>query len=183
MTEVKTFEALDKFDDPCSVCPLRNEYCSPQDFLRGYDPPCSFAEGNIDDFIQECEESYKRWEEWEDRQIREKERKQEIVNKRKETTLQMHCYCAVELRELRQAKRNYKRASKSATKFEMYANAINFANEMMRNDERVKVNPIVSNTLEALKNKLDVAQKAYNEKRKEFYASRKAKIKEKEQEL
>ena len=53
-----TFEELNELNDPCSVCPLCDtEYCP---HCLEYEPPCAFAEGDIDKWIVYVEETNRR---------------------------------------------------------------------------------------------------------------------------
>ena len=161
-----TFEELNELDDPCSVCPLcGTEYCP---HCMEYEPPCAFAEGDIDKWIASIEETNRRLDEAEDRKIREKKRRTEIARRKANTEKRMRLYCQKEMDAVKELERKYKKLKSLSGYAESYAEATNFANEVFGYKERVIVRPEIKVELEELENKIVEAKRAYEEKRKEF---------------
>ena len=87
----------------------------------------------------------------------------------------MRLYCSAELAALKSAKKRLE-AQKSAERFAAsFAEAINFANEMFRHENRVATDPKISEAIKALEIEVAQCEDAYQIKREEFYKSRKEK--------
>lgn len=164
-----TFEELNEMNDPCKECPLNEtEYCNRRACMED-EPPCAWAEGNIDEWIADVEDTNRRLDEAEDRRIREQERKAEIARKKEETERRMRLFCKQEIGAVKAFKKQYDELKKLVDYAICYAEATNFANEAFGYKERISVKPEVKVELEELKARLMEAQHIYEEKRKEFY--------------
>ncbi len=91
----------------------------------------------------------------------------------------MRWYCASEISELKRAEKAL-RAQKAAESFACsLAEAINFANAALQYNERVTVQPQISEKVKWLEAEFAAAKEKYEAKRKEFYAEREKKRREK----
>lgn len=164
-----TFEELNEMNDPCKECPLNEtEYCNRRACMED-EPPCAWAEGDIDEWIADVEDNKRRLDEAEDRRTREQERRAEIARKRAETENRMQLFCKEEIGAVKALKKQYDELKKIIDYAIRYAEATNFANEAFGYKERIRVKPEIMVELEELKARLMEAQQKYEEKRKYFY--------------
>lgn len=111
--------------------------------------------------------------------LEEKDRKtramRERAKKAADTRRALRLYCSAELAALKSAKKRLE-AQKSAERFAFsFAEAINFANEMFRYENRVAADPKISEAVKALEVEVAQCEEAYQAKRDEFFKKREEK--------
>lgn len=165
--------------EDCSLCPLSQaEICPGGYACYGGQPVelpcCSFDdETDLDEWVKEYFDRLKRFEDHEDKIIREQKAKREKAQKAAETRRAMRLYCMAEIVELKSLKKRLGEYEKAYDLAQSLAFAINNTNEMFHYPERVKEKPEVQQHIEDLKAKISEAEKRYKAKRKEFYVKRK----------
>ena len=170
---------IQEFDD-CSPCPLlEDEICPGGTTCYGdqpIEPPCFsfYDDTDLDEWVKEYFEREKRYEEYQEKLIREKKAKEEKAKKAAETRHAMRLYCMAEIVELKSLKKRLAEYEKAYSLAQSLAFAINSANEMFRYPERVKEKPEIQQRIEDLKVQIAETEACYKANRKEFYAKRKA---------
>ncbi len=165
--------------EDCSECPLLEaELCSGGFCCYGgepIEPPCcSFDDDtDLDKWVENHLIQQLKWEEQEDRRIREEKKKKERAKKASDTRRAMRWYCRDEISDLKRAQ-NLLRAQKATEHFaSSFVQAVNITNEMFRYEERIAVNSEVSTEVKRLEAEVISAKERYDAKRKEFYVQRK----------
>lgn len=165
--------------EDCAGCPLlENEICPGRWRCYGgepIEPPCcSFNDDtDLDEWVNQYFSRQRRYEESEDKRIQAERKKKEQAKKAAETRRDMRWYCMAEILALKQAQKALNRQKSVESLASSFAEAVNITNEMFRYEERVIVKPEISAEVQRLEADVDAAKKAYESKRKEFYAKRK----------
>lgn len=165
--------------EDCAGCPLlENEICPGRWRCYGgepIEPPCcSFNDDtDLDEWVNQYFSRQHRYEEAEEKRIQAERKKKERAEKAAETRRDMRWYCMAEILALKQAQKALNRQKSVESLVSGFAEAVNITNEMFRYEERVIVKPEISAEIQRLEADVDAAKKAYESKRKEFYAKRK----------
>ena len=165
--------------EDCDLCPIKKaELCGGGSSCYGgspIDPPCCWFEDDtdLDEWIKEAYERQRRYEEYQDKLIREKKAKEEKAKKAADTRHKMRLYCMAEIVEIKTLEKRLKAYEKELSFARSLAFAINHTNEMFKYPERLTEKPEAQKTIDELKNQIEVAKEKYKAKRKEFYANRK----------
>ena len=170
---------LKEIDGNCKICPLLEEDICPGGY-RCYggdpiEPPCCSIDedADLDDWIEGYYEDQRRYEKYLEEKDRKTRAMKERARKAAATRRALRLYCLSELTALKSAKKRLE-AQKSAEHFATsFAEAINFANEMFRYEERVAADPKISEAVKALEAEVAHCEKAYQAKRDEFFRKRK----------
>lgn len=165
--------------EDCDGCPLlENEICPGGFSCYGGDPiepPCCCFEDDtdLDEWVSDYFDRQRRYEEAEDKRLQEEKKKKEQAKKAAETRRAMRWYCWTEIQELKRAQKALE-VKKAVERFaSSLVEAINVTNEIFRYEERVTVNSEISAEVQRLEAEVNAAKKAYDSKRKEFYAQKK----------
>lgn len=163
-------------EECCDDCPLlKAEICKGGFTCYGghpIEPPCCSFNDDTDliEWVDEYFERQRKREEREQERIKKETERKERAKKSAETRRKLRSYCYKEIYALKQAEKAL-RAQRSAEDFaRSMADAINFANEIFRYEERVRVKPQISDEVKRLQELVDKAKANYEAKRKEFYA-------------
>ena len=105
--------------------------------------------------------------------LKAEQEKKERAKKAADTRRAMRWYCRDEIQTLKKARKALEAQRALESFASSFAEAINFANEMFRYEERVGVKPEVSAEVLRLEAEVESAKEAYDSKRKQFYAERK----------
>ena len=165
--------------EDCESCPIKKaELCGYGSSCYGgipIDPPCCFFEDDtdIDEWIKEAYDRQRRYEEYQDKLIREKKAKEQRAKKAADTRQKMRLYCMAEIVEIKTLEKRLKAYEKELSFARSLAFAINHTNEMFRCSERLTEKPEAQKTIDELKNQIEIAKEKYKTKRKEFYAEQK----------
>lgn len=166
--------------EDCDLCPIRKaEICGAgMSTYDGYpvDPPCcSFDDDtDLDEWIRDYHERKRRFEEWQDKQIREQKAKREKALKAAETKRQMKFYCRTEIAKIKTLEKELRGIEAAYSLARSLAFAFNTTNEMFGYTERLVEKPETQRTIDDLESKIVEAKEMYQQKRKEFYANRRA---------
>ena len=161
------------------MCPIKkNELCTGGFSCYGgspIEPPCCFFEDDtdLDEWIEERFERRRKFEQLEDERIRREKAKKEKAKKAYETRREMRFYCRNEINQLKSYEKQLEAYKSSLRLASAFAEAVNITNEMFGYSERLKQKPEVQKTIDDLEAKINEAKQKYEEKRKEFYKSRK----------
>lgn len=161
----------------CEVCPIKkNDLCNGASVTcyggdPVYAPCCDFEDDlDLDEYIEKTLDNIRRYEEWEDKRIREEKAKKEKAKKAAETRKQMELYCSKEIAEIKSFEKNIKKIQKAYEAYKIRTSALNTTNEMFGYSKRyAEESPEVEKTLAILQEQLAKAKERYAEKRKEFY--------------
>lgn len=171
-----TFQEFQDKSLDCAECPIaKAEFCSYAQCIEfNSDPPCSFVDPNQDmgDWIKEKREQIERIEAREQERVLKQKAKDEAARKRAETTRQMKSYCHNEIQSVKFYEELVKATESDIKTAECMVFAFNTTNEMFGYSQRKEVAPYLFRVLEEAKQKLVLAQEAYESKRKEFYSKR-----------
>lgn len=165
--------------EDCDLCPIKkNELCTGGFACYGgspIEPPCCFFEDDTDleEWIEERFERRRKFEQFEAERIRREKAKKEKAKKAAETMREMRFYCRNEISQLKSYEKQLEAYKASLRLASTFAEAFNITNEMFGYSERLKQNPEVQQTIYDLETKVKEAKQKYEEKRKEFYKSRK----------
>lgn len=170
---------LKDLDGECDGCPLiKAEFCNGGMACYGgapIEPPCCGMneDTDLDEWVEEATERRRKHNEFL-RKKEEKERlKKEKTKKAADTRHRMRIYCMEEIVALKQAKKELKRVQGLERMASSYAFAVNTTNEVFRYDDRVEVNPKISEMVKRLEEKVAQCEDAYKKKRSEFHKKRK----------
>lgn len=162
--------------EECAECPLGQEDICPGGWVcyggEPIEPPCcnwtdEELEMNIEEYMDKWYGREKLQEEHEKcilEEKREKERKNKIAAKKRQY---IKSYCVVErlkVKSLRKKIRSLENIERFASSM---AVSFNITNEMFRYPERKEVNPVVEDSLKALRDELKRAEQRLKEKQKE----------------
>ena len=165
--------------EDCDLCPIKkNELCTGGFACYGgspIEPPCCFFEDDtdLDEWIEERFERRRKFEQFEDERIRREKAKKEKAKKAAETKREVRFYCRNEINQLKSYEKQLEAYKASLSLASTFAEAFNITNEMFGYSERLKQKPEVQQTIDDLAAKIKEAKQKYEEKRKEFYKSRK----------
>lgn len=166
----------------CDGCPLlENELCHGDIVCYGgepIEPPCCNFDDNtdLDKWVDDMLVRRRRREEAEDKRLKAEQEKKDRAKKATDTRRAMHWYCRNEIQALKKARKALEAQRALESLASGVAEAINFANKMTRCEERMAVKPEISDEVLRLEAEVDAAKKAYDSKRKEFYAERKKEL-------
>jgi hypothetical protein len=170
-----------KQQECCDGCPLlENELCSGDIVCYGgepIEPPCCVFDDDtdMDKWVDDMLAQKLRREEAEDKRLKAEQEKKERAKKAADTRRAMRWYCRDEIQTLKKARKALEAQRALESFVSSFAEAINFANEMFRYEERVGVKPEVSAEVLRLEAEVESAKEAYDSKREQFYAERKNK--------
>ena len=165
--------------EDCDLCPIKKaELCGGGASCYGgspIDPPCCWFEDDtdLDEWIEERFERRRKLEQIEDERIRKEKAKKEKAKNAAETRSEMRFYCRNEIKHLKSCEKQLEAYKASLRLASSFAEAFNITNEMFGYSERLKQKPEVQETVDDLEAKIKEAKQKYEEKRKEFYKSRK----------
>lgn len=165
--------------EDCEGCPLlESEICTGGYQCYGgepIEPPCCTFDDDtdLDDWVKKYYDRLRRIEDAEDKQQKEAQKRKERAKKSADTRRAMRWYCRNEIQTLKRAQKALNAQIALENFASSWAEAVNFANEAFRYEERVQVNPSLSAEVERLKAEVETAKKAFDLKRKEFYSQRK----------
>lgn len=171
-----------KEKEDCYGCPLlEHEMCAGGIVCYGgepIEPPCyNFDDAtDLDKWVDDMFAQRRRCEEAENKRLKAEQEKKDRAKKAADTRRAMRWYCRDEIQALKKARKALEAQKALESLASSFAEAINFANEMFRYKERMAVNPEVSDEVLRLEAEVDVAKKAYDAKREEFYAKRKEEL-------
>lgn len=176
-------EFVEKTDCDCDVCPLKeNDLCNGASVScygdePVYAPCCDFEDDlDLDEYIKESFDNIRRYEEWEDKRIREERVKKEKAEKAAKTRKAADAYCYAEKAKIKTIEKQIKATQNAYDTIKTKATAYNLVNEMFGYPERCAEEiPEIESGLADLNEKLAEAKDRYKAKRKEFFASRKEK--------
>ncbi len=162
----------------CDNCPLLEAEICPGG-MASYggvlvEPPCWSFDDDTDlyQWIEDYFDGLRRYEELEERKLKEERKRKERAQKAAETRRKMQWYCRDEIYELKQAQKALTAQENLESFSQSFAEAINFANEMFRYKERVAVKPQISEEVKALRIRVERAKAAFEAKRNDFYKSK-----------
>ena len=167
-----------KQQECCDGCPLlENELCSGGIVCYGgepIEPPCCVFDDDtdMDKWVDDMLAQKLRREEAEDKRLKAEQEKKERAKKAADTRRAMRWYCRDEIQAMKKARKALEAQRALESFASSFAEAINFANEMFRYEERVGVKSEVSAEVLRLQAEVESAKEAYDSKRKQFYAER-----------
>lgn len=168
-----------KQQECCDGCPLlENELCPGGIVCYGgepVEPPCYVFDDDtdMDKWVDDMLAQRLRREEAEEKRLKAEQEKKERAKKAADTRRAMRWYCRDEIQTLKKARKALEAQRALESFVSSFAEAINFANEMFRYEERVSVKSEVSAEVLRLEAEVESAKEAYDSKRKQFYAERK----------
>lgn len=171
---------LKDLGEDCTLCPLlKEELCTGGWTCHGgqpIEPPCCSMDEDtdLDKWVEDALEQQRRYEEYLCKKEKEEQLKKEKAKKSADTRHRMRIYCMAEIVALKQAKKELQRVQGLERMASSYAFAVNATNEVFRYDERVEVNPKISEIIKRLEEKVAQCEDAYKKKRTEFHKKRKA---------
>ncbi len=172
-----------KETEDCENCPLlEHELCTEGFACYGgepIEPPCCGFDDNtdLDEWVDGYYERMRAYDAYESKRIEKERKRKERAQKAANTRREMRLYCMSEILALKRAEKALQ-VQKNAESFaSSIAEAINFANAAFQYDERVTVNPPISEEVKRLETERAAAKQKYEAKRKEFYVEREKKRK------
>lgn len=171
-----------KEKEDCYGCPLLEyEMCTGGYQCYGgepIEPPCCNFDDDtdLDKWVDDMFAQRRRREEVEDKRLKAELEKKDRAKKAADTRRAMHWYCWDEIQTLKKARKALEAQKALESLASSFAEAVNFANEMFRYEERMAVKPEVSAEVLRLEAEVEAAKKAYESKREEFYAERKKEL-------
>lgn len=171
-----------KQQECCDGCPLlESELCPGGIACYGgepIEPPCYTFDDDtdMDKWVDDMLAQRLRCEEAEEKRLKAEQEKKERAKKAAATRRAMRWYCRDEIQALKKARKALEAQRALESLASGVAEAINFANKMTRCEERMAVKPEISDEVLRLEAEVDAAKKAYDSKRKEFYAERKKEL-------
>lgn len=166
-------------EECCDNCPLLKAEICPGGYAcyggQPIEPPCCSFDDDTDlvEWVEEYFEMQRQREAREDERIKADRKKKERAKKAADTRRALKNYCRDELYILNRAKSELQAQLNAERLAKSWAEAFNFANEMFRYEERYKVRQEISEHVKKLQLEVERAEKAYQEKKKEFYRNRK----------
>lgn len=165
----------------CDGCPLLEyAFCPGGTACYGgvpIEPPCyTFKDDtDLDKWVDDAFAQERIEKEQREAELKKKERAKERAKKAADTRKALSWYCRDEIHALKKARKALE-AQRALEHFaSSVAEAVNFANEAFCYKERVGVKPEVSAEVLRLEAEVELAKKAYDSKREQFYAERKNK--------
>lgn len=173
-----------KQQECCDGCPLlESGLCDGGIVCYGgepIEPPCYDFDDDtdMDKWVDDMLAQRLRCEEAEEKRLKAEHEKKERAKKAADTRRAMRWYCRDEIYALKRARKALE-AQRALEHFaSSIAEAVNFANEAFCYKERVGVKPEVSAEVLRLEAEVELAKKAYDSKREQFYAERKKELSE-----
>lgn len=166
-------------EECCDNCPLLKSEICPGGYTcyggQPIEPPCCSFNDDTDliEWVEEYFEMQRRREDREEERIKAEREKKERAKKAADTRRALKNYCRDELYILNKKKAELQAQLNAEMLARSWAESFNFANELFRYEERYQVNPEVSEHVKKLQAEVEKAEKAFQDKRAEFYQKRK----------